>query len=97
MPSSTTPRSGSADSTQIPTTRRPREDLEHGLALADLLVSTELAESKSAARRLISQGAVRLNDVRQVDPAYTVMPKDAEQNVMLLRAGKKAIHRLVFT
>lgn len=35
--------------------------------LADLLVKTDLVSSKSEARRLIEQGAVRINDIKKTD------------------------------
>ncbi len=44
----------------------------HAMNLAELLVVTQLAESKTAARRLIEQGGVQINDVKKTDPAETI-------------------------
>jgi tyrosyl-tRNA synthetase len=43
-----------------------------GIAVADLLVMTGLAKSKSEARRGIQQGAVRMNDRKITDPTMRV-------------------------
>ncbi|HEY4475369.1 MAG TPA: tyrosine--tRNA ligase [Candidatus Paceibacterota bacterium] len=42
------------------------------LPLVDLLVQTNLALSKSEARRLIEQGGVKIDDVKKTDPQETI-------------------------
>jgi tyrosyl-tRNA synthetase len=43
--------------------------------LTDLLVAAKLAASKSEARRLIEQGAVRINDEKKTDPMEIILLK----------------------
>jgi tyrosyl-tRNA synthetase len=61
-----------------------------GVDLAKLLFSLGFAESKSEARRLISQGAVKLNGIKQLD-ARTVELKNGD----IIQAGKLKFARLV--
>jgi tyrosyl-tRNA synthetase len=95
LPSSDVSRKASADAEQIPTTEVELSSLEAGILLADLMLNTGLSASKSAARRLIEQGAVRLNDERVSDTAYQVSLRDFNDSILLVRAGKKKFHRVV--
>jgi tyrosyl-tRNA synthetase len=72
----------------------PTTAMEHGeIGLIDLLVQTRLAESKSAARKLIEGGGVYLNHERQTDLKRMVSAADVKwPDAMLLRAGKKNYH-----
>ncbi|MDP2696071.1 MAG: tyrosine--tRNA ligase [bacterium] len=58
--------------------------------LVDLLVEVELAPSKSEARRLIEQGAVKIDDVKKTDPTENIKI-DGE---ILLQVGKRHFLRL---
>lgn len=60
--------------------------------LAGLLVEAGLAPSKSEARRLVSQGAVKLNGVR-VAPGAGYTPADGD----VIQVGKKGFVRVVET
>jgi tyrosyl-tRNA synthetase len=66
-----------------------------GYKIVDLLAESGLAPSKSAARRLIEQGGVRVGDrkVATIDDVLT--PLDVSEAGTLLHAGKKHIRRLV--
>ncbi len=44
----------------------------HAATLTELLVLTQMAPSKSEARRLIEQGGVKVNDVKKTDPTETL-------------------------
>jgi tyrosyl-tRNA synthetase len=57
----------------------------HALTLVDLLVTAQLATSKSEARRLIEQGGVRINDTKKTDAAETV----AIDNGMVVQVGPR--------
>lgn len=63
--------------------------LRAGIPLADLLVTAELASSKSEARRLIRAGGARLDDVAIADEAAVVTDDDMGQGVLKLSAGRK--------
>jgi len=76
----------------------PDEMPEHVLAsdsaeplLIDLLTITGLAESKSAARRLITQGGVQINGEKIIDINATI----ATPTPFVLRAGKLKFLRVV--
>ena len=53
-----------------------------------------LAQSGSAARRLIQQGGVYLNGNRIESVDYIVGSNDIENDEILLKAGKKKIHKI---
>ena len=95
LPSSKVSRKAVADSQQIPTTELSADALGAGVPLADLMLDTALVESKSAARRLIKQGAVRLNDERVGDQNHAVVVDSFVDGTLLIRAGKKKFHRVV--
>jgi tyrosyl-tRNA synthetase len=64
------------------------------IKLVDLLVQTELAVSKAEARRLISQGGVRLNGERISEVIYELDPTKLRQ--VQLQVGKLRFLRVVF-
>jgi tyrosyl-tRNA synthetase len=63
------------------------------LALVSLLVTTGLAGSKSAARRLVQQGGVRVNGVGAEDPEAVLASSDfVAGRWVLLAVGKRQRH-----
>jgi tyrosyl-tRNA synthetase len=79
----------------LPSTTLPKADLEAGLPVLDLFVRTKLADSKGAARRLLQQGGVYVNNQRVTAEDHRVELKDLQTETMiLLRAGKKSYHLL---
>lgn len=62
------------------------------LNILDILVSSGLASSKSEARRLVSEGGVKLNDVAISDIAFVV---DTKSLPATLQKGKRHFVRLV--
>jgi tyrosyl-tRNA synthetase len=72
---------------EIPTHRSSASELN----IVDLLVATDLAKSKSEARRLIGQGGVRL-DGEKVDSIEGMV---SVQDGMILQVGKRRFVRLV--
>ncbi len=68
----------------------PAEDLEEK-RLSDILVAADLASSSGEARRLIDQGAVRINDER--------VPANAPANTLghddIVRVGRRRIVRII--
>jgi len=78
-----------------PQTLVTEEQLDQGLGIVDLLLTTGLAGSRSAARRLIAQGGAYANDQR-IDSPDTVLRSDAfHDGELLLRSGKKRYHRVL--
>jgi tyrosyl-tRNA synthetase len=77
----------------VPSSTIARDRLGAGVALVDLLAETGLADSKGAARRLVTGGGVYLNNVRVADAARSVTTADlGTETMIVLRAGKKSYH-----
>jgi len=75
-----------------PATEMPRAEVK-ALPAADLLVRVGLAESKRAARELLTRGAVHLNGRRLEGPAAAISADDAlHGRYLVLRKGKKTYH-----
>ena len=62
--------------------------------LSDLLVELKLAPSKSEARRLIEQGAVKINDEKKTDPNEVINPPVGGEKEILLQVGKRQFLKL---
>jgi tyrosyl-tRNA synthetase len=71
-------------------------ELAGGIAIVDLLSRT-VAESKSAARRLLQQGGAYVNNVRVADSDRKVGTADLATPTMLLVRGGRKDYRLVRT
>ena len=78
----------------IPTVEIGRGELEAGLTIVDLLART-VADSKGAARRLVTQGGAYLNNVRIADVDRKVTLADLATETMLVVRGGKKDYRLV--
>jgi tyrosyl-tRNA synthetase len=83
------------DLTVLPTTPVARARLEAGISPAELFTEVGLTPSRGEAKRLIKQGGLYANDetISSLERLLTV--KDVGPDGMLLRAGKKKIHRVV--
>jgi tyrosyl-tRNA synthetase len=78
---------------EVPSSTRERASLEAGPELLDWLVETKLAESRGAAKRLVSGGGVSINGDKIADPARKLSAADVLPNgLLVLRAGKKNFH-----
>ena len=85
---------GSA-SEDMPTTELADADFIDGaITVVDMMVKSKLAASKGEARRLITQGGITLEDAKVTDTALTVT-KDALENGVIVKKGKKVFHRFV--
>ncbi len=71
-------------------------ELANGIAIVDLLSRT-VAESKSAARRLLQQGGAYINNVRITDGERKVGTADLATATMLVVRGGRKDYRLVRT
>jgi tyrosyl-tRNA synthetase len=79
----------------IPTVEIPRSELGAGIGIIDLLVRVGVADSKGAARRLVTQGGANVNNVRIADVEHNVdLGSLATETLIIVRAGKKD-YRLV--
>jgi tyrosyl-tRNA synthetase len=81
----------------VPTSTVAAEALAQGMPVLDALVTAGAQPSKGAARRLIQQGGLYINDRRWSDPDGTLTREDAllGGRALLLRAGKNKYHLLL--
>ncbi len=80
----------------MPNARIPREELEQGPSLVDVLVNAGLASSRSDARRGLQGRGFSVNDVQEADVARRLTLEDLRQErFILLRKGKKNYVMLV--
>ena len=71
------------------TLARARLDAD-GVGLLEAMTAVGLTRGNAEARRLVQQGAVRLNNARIDDPQYRLGPADlASESTAVIRAGKK--------
>jgi tyrosyl-tRNA synthetase len=78
----------------MPTTEIVVEQLEDGaIGMAELLVISKLAASKSEARRLIQQGGVFIDDLK-VESTDAMITAEQLRNGIKIRKGKKTYHKI---
>jgi tyrosyl-tRNA synthetase len=94
LPSSSIPRRLQHTMEAIPTSYVGAERLEAGISIVELLAETGLCASRSAARRLIQQGGAYLNGERIGDLELPVGTHHLTAEGILLKAGKKKVHRV---
>jgi len=78
---------------QIPHGPLPAAELAAGIGLIALLVRAKLAASNGEARRLVEGGGVSLHDEKITDVKRIVTSTDAHDGRVVLKAGKKHMHR----
>lgn len=87
---------GSGNVEAVPTTTLPRSRLEAGLGVLEIFDEVGLAKSRSEARRMVQQGGIYVNDNRVDEVDMVLTPAHLTAEGIMLRAGKKKYHRLVF-
>ena len=85
---------GGASADALPTATVPQAELEAGMLVAAACTAAGLSKSNGEARRLIEQGAIRVNDALVSDPNAKVSMADMQDGAIKLSAGKKR-HALV--
>jgi tyrosyl-tRNA synthetase len=86
---------GGAGGELVPTHVVSAAAVASGLKTVDLLAAAGLASSKSAARRLVEQGGVRLGERKVTTVEDVVQPGEIAAAGTLLHAGKKHVRRIV--
>jgi len=84
---------GSLD--DVPTTQVAAQYLDANPKLPAAMVEFGLANSNSAARRLIEQGGVAVNDQKIDSVDFQLTPAGVKDGQILIRVGKKKVHRVV--
>jgi tyrosyl-tRNA synthetase len=64
-------------------------DVSNGISILDILIQTNLAPSKSEARRLIKGGAIKVNDINIANENHILNYKDRANDTIKLSSGKK--------
>lgn len=86
----------SGDANALPTTTVPRSRLEAGISPAGLFTEVGLTPSRREAKRMIEQGGLYVNDERIDSVERLLTVKDlGPDGSLLLKAGKKKVHRIV--
>ena len=83
---------GGADMSNVPTVAITKEDL--GKTLLDVLATTKIVPSKKEGRRLIEQGGLSINGVKVEDVNRLLGEEDFEDNVALMKRGKKNYNKI---
>ena len=78
----------------LPTTEIAASDFISGIGIIDLLVTCNLAPSKSEARRLTTQGGISINGVHIKDPNHIVLDSHFEKEEIIIKKGKKTYHKV---
>lgn len=79
----------------LPSMELPRKQLEEGIGVLELFAMTELCATNSDARRLVVQGGATINERKITDPKEVIDSTWLEEDVLLLRAGKKRYYKIV--
>lgn len=85
---------GGALAGSVPTTKVSAESLAEDGRVTTLLDLCGLAKSRSAARKLIEQGAVAVADEKVTDVNMTITAEQIPEDGLMLRVGKKSYHLL---
>lgn len=85
---------GGASGGSIPTTNMDKDTFENGINILDALVTLKLAPSKSEARRLVTQGGIKANDVKIDSIEHKITLNDFTENKLLIQKGKKVFHQI---
>lgn len=86
---------GSGTHEDMPSTEMKRSQFSEGMDIITLLTETELAGSRSEARRLIQQGGIYLEEERVGDVDKIVSEEAFDDNELIIRKGKKVYHRVI--
>jgi tyrosyl-tRNA synthetase len=98
LPGSSIPRGihEPANKDSVPSTEYNKAAILEKLPVIDLFCETGLCQSKSDARRLVKQGGAYINGNRLTSFEQIVQEQDLKEGEILLRAGKKKYHKIIF-
>ena len=85
-------------SDDMPTVNYTTDDIKKGKDIITVLSDMKLIKTRSEGRRLINDCGVTLNDNKVNDPALILSKEDFnENNVAILRKGKKIVFKIQLT
>ena len=95
LPSSTVPRGETTEAeASVPRSIMTTGEFQEGIPAFKLFYRVDLAPSGGAARRLIEQGGAYINGWRIDAFDYQISVDDVQNGEILLRSGKKRIHKI---
>jgi tyrosyl-tRNA synthetase len=80
----------------VPSSSYNKNDIIETIPLIDLFVDAGLCKSKSDVRRLIKQGGAYINGNKIAGFDQKIIDDDIQNREVLLRAGKKKYHKIIF-
>ena len=80
----------------VPSSSYNKKDIIEIISLIDLFVEAGLCKSKSDVRRLIKQGGAYINGNKIAGFDQKIIDGDIQNSEVLLRAGKKKYHKIIF-
>jgi len=80
----------------VPSSSYNKNDIIEKALLIDLFVAAGLCKSKSDVRRLIKQGGAYINGNKIAGFNQKIINGDIQNCEVLLRAGKKKYHKIIF-
>ncbi len=84
-----------ASSANMPSTEVAVADVEAGINVLDLLITTGLVPSKGEGRRVVQQGGLSINDEKIADIAFTVTADNFNDGELIIKKGKKTFHKVI--
>ncbi len=85
----------SADKSAIPSLEISKAEIDAGINVVDLFAMTNLCASKAEARRLVTQGGALVSDKKITEIDTAIDSSYADDNEIMLKAGKKRYFRLI--
>ncbi len=79
----------------VPSTEIAKGKFTDGMDIITLLSKAELISSRGEGRRLIQQGGITVNDDKITDIHTSITPDFFEDNMLMIRRGKKTYHQIV--
>lgn len=85
---------GEAQDGSIPTTEIAASELADGMDILTVLQKTKMISTRSEGRRLVNQGAVRIDGDKVESIELEITTESFEDNILMLQRGKKTFHRV---
>ena len=86
--------SGNGISENMPTITLSKDKLNN--SILDILVETNIASSKSEARRLVEQNGISINSVKENNVNKIITNNDLSDNSLIIQKGKKVFIKVIF-
>ncbi len=85
---------GAGSSENMPSSTMDKSSFSEGIDILSLLVNTNLASSKSEARRLVTQGGISIDNNKISDINYLVKEDIFNDDFIVIKKGKKIFHKI---